>query len=68
MALLNRTKTHSSAAQRRDGSEFVGAIDARGYDLHAKVPAVQQRIAKARAAWEKSYGHDPAASRVKNRP
>ncbi len=44
----------------------VGEIDGRGYEEHSQAPAVQAMIVRARRAWLKTYGYDPADSRLKS--
>ena len=50
----------------RDGDPtFAGTINRRDYERHARSPEVQSRINEARRSWERRYGYDPAAKRLK---
>ena len=44
----------------------IGRIDGREYDEHVKATEVQEISARARRAWMKAYGQDPASARLKN--
>jgi hypothetical protein len=65
MALLHKASTSADSANKRRALNIVGAIDGRAFTRHAQSAPVKARIARARHAWEKAYGHDPAAARVK---
>lgn len=67
MALTHRPNT-GTPATKNGASEIklVGQIDGRSYEEHAKAPAVQAMVLRARKAWFKTHGYDPAASRLKS--
>ena len=65
MALTDRPNTNIATA--RNGAlemPVIGQIDGREYDEHVKATEVQEISARARRAWMKAYGQDPASARL----
>jgi hypothetical protein len=61
----NRSRGRTGS-QRDVKIQIVGRVSRRRYERHARSPAVQNLIESARRSWQRRYGSDPAAHRIKS--
>lgn len=56
----------SGAGSQQDQVRIVGRVSRRSYERHVRSVGVQNLIDSARRSWQRRYGSDPAAARVKS--
>lgn len=60
------TGATSKTGFRRGKIRIVGRVSRRSYERRVRSTGVQDLIVSARESWQRRYGSDPAAARVKS--